>query len=93
MKTCEQAWRTHAARGRDCISNVAEQIAMIDPLLGGLLNFAGLGCGSTVERAEGFRWLCTGAWTHQLAITVDETDCLGDVIQAHGHILLPACQG
>ena len=30
--------------------------------------------------------------TYQLAIAVDETDCLGNVIQAHGYILLPAHQ-
>ena len=28
--------------------------------------------------------------THQLTVAVDEADCLGNVVQAHGHILLPA---
>ena len=31
-----------------------------------------------------------GCSAYQLAITVDEADCLGNVIQSHCHILLPA---
>ena len=30
--------------------------------------------------------------THQFTVTVNEADCLSNVVQAHGHILLPAFQ-